>query len=464
MPRFDVAVLGAGPSGLTAAYCLGKAGARVAVVERAGQCGGLMRGIQLGDCRFDLGRKELYNRFPEVHELWTELLGADYREYPHRVGVIWEGRVLEKEGAHQGKLRGMTPVQAVRLGLSYLWSQIKPGSRRAETVEDYYRLRYGRVYYDAFVHGYSRKFEGRSPAEMPNTVGEREVPRFGFLQRSKKESKAPPVLDVLFAGQAKWRHPAGGTQQIVDRLEAESRASGVEFLLETEVLAVELGDGTAHTLRLRRNGAESRLEAAHLVSSLPVQLLTGLFEPALPQALRTPPREEALFKKSTALVYLVVEEEPRFPHNWLEVTDLELKMGRVVNYATWNGDMIPKGKTGLCVEYFVPEGDPVMSLSKEELFRLAVRELSSCGLIDPAKISHHLVLQMPKVNASTVIHDRKQAWVQEVSTYVEALPRFFDTNRPGMDRATLAGIDAAEACLRDQPMKRRSLATSSQEV
>ncbi|MGI4827291.1 MAG: FAD-dependent oxidoreductase [Janthinobacterium lividum] len=462
MPQFDVVVLGAGPSGLTAAYCLGKAGARVAVIERGPHCGGLMRGIKRGDCTFDLGRKELYNRFPEVHQLWTELLGDDYREYSHRVGVVYEGRILEKESSYRGRLRGMTPLQTARLATSYLGSQIKPGSREANSFQDYYSLRYGRAYYDAFVHGFNRKFEGRSPAEIPNTVGERTVPRFGFLRQT--DAGGGPALDALFSGQAKWRHPARGTQQIVDRLEDESRRNDVEFLLESEILAIEIGGEGIHRLRLRQQGQESTLSAKHVISSLPLQLLAGLLKSGLPEKLRTPPPEEILFKKSTALVYLTIDGEPSFPHNWLEINDLDLKMGRVVNYATWNGDMIPKGKTGLCVEYFVFENDPVMTLSKQDLLQLAIHEVSSCGLLKPAQVKDHLVLQLPRVNASTVIHDRKQEWMREVSEHLDRLPRFFDTSRPGMDRATLAGIDAAEACVRDQPMRRRSLATSSQDV
>ncbi len=462
MLHFDVVVLGAGPSGLTAAYCLGKAGARTAVIERGPHCGGLMRGIKRGNCSFDLGRKELYDRFAPVHELWTELLGDDYREYPHRIGVVYDGGILEKESAYRGRLRGMTGMQTARLGASYLLSQVKPGSREAKSFEDYYVLRYGREYYDAFVHGFNRKFTGQPLAQMPNTVGEQNVPRFAFLRREK--TKDAPALDALFAGQPKWRHPAKGTQQIVDRLEEGSRGSGVEFLMGAEVLAVESEPESDYRIVLRRDGEESTVTAKYVISSLPTPFLAGVLRPELPARLRTPPSEEIVFKKSTALVYVVADGDPSFPHNWLEVNDLNLKMGRVVNYATWNGDMIPKGKTGLCFEYFVLQDDPVMQMSKDDLLTFALGEASSCGLVERSRVEDHLVLQLPNVNAATVIHDRKREWMREVSEHLDQLPRFFDTSRPGIDRATLAGIDAAEACLHDQPMRRRSLATSSQEV
>ncbi len=460
--QYDVAVLGAGPSGLTAAYCLGKAGARVAVLERAPHCGGLMRGVRHGGFSLDLGRKELYARFPEVHQLWTELLGEEYREYPHRVGALYGGRILVKNAVPKGRFRGMSLVQIARLGGSYLLSQLKPGPRLPRSVEEFYLLRYGRAYYEFFVRGFLLKFEGRSPAEMPHTDIPQPVPRFGFLRRQRKAPAKKP--DVLFSGQETWRHPARGTQQIVDRLEAESRRSGVDFLLDTEVLALAVDGESRHRVRFRQNGTETELSAKFIVSSAPLPLLTRLLQSPVPDTLRTPPPEEVIFKKSTSLVYLFADGEPSFPHNWLEVNDPQFKMGRVVNYATWNGNMVPKGKTGLCIEYFAVEGDPVLDLDKDGLFQLAVQEASANGLIDPSRIEDHLVLQLPKTNASTVIHERKQAWLREVADYVGALPRFFETSRPGMDRATLAGIEAAEACLSGGDMRRRSLAASAAEL
>lgn len=458
----DVAVLGAGPSGLTAAYYLGKAGARVAVLERAAYCGGLMRGVRRGDFTFDLGRKELYSRFAEVHALWTELLDEDYREYPHRVGVLYDGSILEKESSYKGRFRGMSAAQVAKLAGSYLLSQITPGERVARSVEEFFLLRYGRAYYDYFICGFNLKFDGRPAAAMPNLNGEQSVPRFAFLRRKSKaeESKADP----LFSRQDTWRHPAKGTQQIVDRLEEESRARGVEFLLDTEVVAIELHDEGAHRIRFRRGGEESGMLAGCVVSSVPVPFLMSLLQPAVPQALRRPPADEVLFKKSALLVYLLADGEPRFPHNWLEVTDLKYKMARVVNYATWNGVMIPKGKTGLCIEYFSVEGDPLMELDKESLYELAVHEAAINGLIERSRIYDHLVIKLPKTNASTAIHDRKQAWMRDAAAYVASLPRFFEASRPGMDRATLAGIEAAEACVSGNAMQRRSLASSSAEL
>lgn len=101
-------ILGAGPSGLAAAYTLAKAGLKPVVLERDKVSGGLMRSVKHGEFILDIGRKELYNRLAKVDEFWNGLLGADYREYPRRAGILFEGKIIEMSPAYRGFRRGMS--------------------------------------------------------------------------------------------------------------------------------------------------------------------------------------------------------------------------------------------------------------------------------------------------------------------------------------------------------------------
>lgn len=462
MTHYDAVILGAGPSGLTAAYCLGKAGARVIVVERGANAGGLMRSIKRGEFVLDLGRKELYTRFPEVDALWHELLGEDYRRYAHRSGVLYGGQVVDKEAKFQGPARGMGLGLQADMGLAFLWAQLKPGSRTANNFEEYYTLRYGKTFYDCFHYGYMRKFEGFEPAKLPAPYGVQEIPRFAFLGNRLSANGAVDERPVE-SRQMDWRHPAYGTGQLVENLEAGARRFGVEFALNTEVLALNVGDGKARSVTIRRDGVESELGGRSIITSLPIPMLMKMIRPEPPESVQKPPQQETAFKKSTALVYLMATGEPAFPHNWVEVTDMSYKMGRVVNYGTWNCKMVPAGKTALCVEYFCVEGDGIMELSKEDLLKLATAEAERAGLIDPSKIIDSLVLQLPHANAATVIHDWKLDWMVKASAYVRSFEGLLETNRPGLDRAAIAGIDAAKACLAGGPMDPRSLENAKSE-
>ena len=95
MESVHTLILGAGPSGLAAGYKLAKAGRQPVVLERDKVCGGLMRSIKYDGFTVDLGRKELYNRIARVDELWSEILGPDYRTYSHRGGILYQGRIID---------------------------------------------------------------------------------------------------------------------------------------------------------------------------------------------------------------------------------------------------------------------------------------------------------------------------------------------------------------------------------
>lgn len=201
---------------------------------------------------------------------------------------------------------------------------------------------------------------------------------------------------------------------------------------------------------------ERTLQTNCAIVSLPVPLILRLLCPP-PEELRTPPRDEISFNRFTALVYLMAEGEPRFPHNWLQVTDTRFCVGRIVNYAAWQGDMVPRGKTALCFEYFALKGDRMMSLSRDELLELAVAEAKQNNLIDETRIIDQLVIQLPSVNAATVRTDWRTPWMKKALAYLGSIEGLLVTNRPGIDRATLAGIDAVEACMKKLPMSGRSL-------
>ena len=454
---YDAVILGAGPSGLTAAYSLAQQGARALVVERASQPGGLMRGIRRGAFSLDLGRKDLHpDRFPEVHALWTQLLGEDYVAHPRRIGMLYGGRILEEKSGPQGRLRGLSPWQALNVAAGALWAQIQPGPREARSLAEYYRLTYGEPYYEYFTRGFRHKFDGRDPVEQPAPRGAGEIPRFALLRDrlAKRRASRPDTATRKRAGS---HHPAYGTQQIVDALWRGAAAGGVEFAFDAEAVALDASGGRVRTVTIRQSGVERTLAAGCAIVGVPAPIVMKMMQPAPPAQLRTPPPEDKAPRKSTALVYLLAEGEPRFGHNWLEVTDPALRMARVVNYARWGGRMVPPGKTALCIEFFSSEGDELMALERDALLELAVSEAAASGLIERARIFDHLVLQLPLANATARHGDWRTAWMVQARSHLCAVQGLLETNRPGMDRACLAGLDAAAACVSGRAMSERSL-------
>ncbi len=71
-----VAVIGAGPAGITAAMRLAQGGAQVSVYEAGDRVGGLARSFDLWGQRVDLGPHRFFSMDARVNRLWLDIMGA----------------------------------------------------------------------------------------------------------------------------------------------------------------------------------------------------------------------------------------------------------------------------------------------------------------------------------------------------------------------------------------------------
>ena len=80
MATKDVVIIGAGPAGLTAGYELLRHGATATIVEADSMVGGLARTVDYKGYLCDIGGHRFFTKWPEVDELWHEILGEEFVE------------------------------------------------------------------------------------------------------------------------------------------------------------------------------------------------------------------------------------------------------------------------------------------------------------------------------------------------------------------------------------------------
>ncbi|HEX2214932.1 MAG TPA: FAD-dependent oxidoreductase, partial [Mycobacterium sp.] len=81
-----VAVIGAGPAGLTAALKLTAQGVPVTVLEASDAIGGISRTVERDGWRFDIGGHRFFTKVAEVEDFWHEIL-PDGDTLPCRLAV-----------------------------------------------------------------------------------------------------------------------------------------------------------------------------------------------------------------------------------------------------------------------------------------------------------------------------------------------------------------------------------------
>jgi protoporphyrinogen oxidase len=85
-----VAIIGAGPAGLTAAYLLGKAKQDVTVFEKDPHyVGGISRTETYKGYHFDIGGHRFFSKSKEVEDFWTEILADELLERPRSSRIFY---------------------------------------------------------------------------------------------------------------------------------------------------------------------------------------------------------------------------------------------------------------------------------------------------------------------------------------------------------------------------------------
>jgi protoporphyrinogen oxidase len=443
-------ILGAGPSGLAAGYMLAKAGLKPVVLEKDKVPGGLMRSIRRGDFIMDVGRKELYNRIAKVDALWSEILGSDYRDYPHRGGILYKGRIIDMSPAFKGVRRGMPRSMFLGCSRDFLLAQLRPRSSKPRTVEEYFYQKRGRQLTQTFCQGFQEKLTGKKWADIS-------LPQNG-TSSNNGAGILPTVKEALVRAFSQkeantykgiWRHPAKGSGQISEILAEEIIRLGGRIHYQAKVVEIASSQGTITSVTAEIGSGTTVFAPSHVVSGIPPEFLKQLLfsKSSVPTRSSQSPSPAAAPKRTVVLVYLFLNEAPRFPHAWLNVTCPNTRIGRITSYSGFNGDMVPDGKTCLCCELYCFGPDPMLKLEDQDISQMAVNDCAASGLIDPAKCFDRLVFRFPGADAS----QNRDNWMSpsrlKLLAELEQFKNLYYVNRTETDIATLAGMEAAEAIL-----------------
>lgn len=440
-------ILGAGTSGLAAGYMLAKAGLKPVVLERDSVPGGLFRSIRRGDFIVDIGRKELYNRIAKVDAFWGELLGGDYREYAHRGGILFNGHILDMSPAFRGFRRGMPWAMFLGCGFDFLWFRAKPGQPAPRNVEEYFYQKRGRSLTRISAQGFQEKLTGKKWAEIPLADNSSKGEDASFLATVKGLASRLVSKKEVNTFKGIWRHPAKGTGQICETLAGEILKTNTQIHYKAQVTEMASTQGVIHTVTAQIGSETIQFKPAHVVSSIPIEFLLRFLLPERPISGGESFKASGAAKRTVVLVYLFLNEEPRFPHAWLQVTCPSTRIGRITNYSAFSADMVPKGKTCLCCEMYCFGPDKLLEMDDQAVARAVLEDCAQSRLVDPAKCFDHLVLRLPGANAS----QNRDNWMSKsrlkLLAEIEPFKNLYYVNRTETDIATLAGIEAAEAIL-----------------
>src|SRR5882757_7741189 len=162
----EVFVIGAGPAGLTAAYCLTKEISSVLVIEKDPvYVGGISRTVRYKHFMFDIGGHRFFSKAKDVVDLWREILPDDFIERPRLSRIFYGGKFYSYPLSAFEALSNLGIVKSAACMLSYAYAKARP-VENARTFHEWVRNQFGEKLFSIFFKTYTEKVWGMSCDEI----------------------------------------------------------------------------------------------------------------------------------------------------------------------------------------------------------------------------------------------------------------------------------------------------------
>ena len=433
MPQIEpVVVIGAGPAGLTAAYELGKAGHPAIVLEATSVVGGISRTVERDGWRFDIGGHRFFTKVPEVEALWHEILpDEEFLLRPRMSRIFYQGKLYDYPLKATNALRNLGIWEAVRCVLSYMLVRLNPPKDQSN-FEGWVAARFGWRLYRIFFKTYTEKVWGVPATAIQADWAAQRIKNLSLFSAIKNALLPKRNQKEIASLIEEFQYPKFGPGLMWERCTEHVEAAGGTVLMKSPVTAIERDERGATVVVARTpDGGVMRLDAAHVVSSMPIGQLVRAMQPAAPAEVIA--AADDLRYRDFLTVALVVPEEFSFPDNWIYIHEPGVKVGRIQNFGSWSPFLVKDGRTCLGLEFFVDEGDELWEMSDADLIELGKRELAHLNLVTGDVVETGYVVRMPK--AYPVYDEHYKRNVDTLRTWLtDAVPNVHPVGRNGMHR------------------------------
>ncbi|MFL6537426.1 MAG: NAD(P)/FAD-dependent oxidoreductase [Chthoniobacterales bacterium] len=426
--KTNVAIIGGGPAGLTAAYLLAKNNVDVTVLEADPvYVGGISRTATYKGFHFDIGGHRFFSKSKEVNDFWNEILPNDMLDRPRSSRIFYGGKFFSYPLKAFEALWKLGIINSALCVLSYLKARLFP-VKNPTNFEDWVTNQFGKRLFNTFFKTYTEKVWGMNCKEISADWAAQRIKGLSLgsaiknallpKKQPKDSSKVIKTLINCFKYPRKgpgmmWEECARKTQALGGRIEMDRKVVGCSYNEVSETWTLTYRD---------ENDAEYQLESDHVISSAPMRaLINGLTPPVAEKAKHA---ANSLKYRDFLTVMLILKDRNAFDDNWIYIHDPSVQVGRIQNFRSWSPEMVPDAdKACYGLEYFCFEHDGLWDSKDEELIALAKRELIKIGLAEDGDILDGTVVRQKK--AYPVYDD-------DYSRHVATIRDELETNYPNL--------------------------------
>src|SRR5947209_3482468 len=246
--KTNVAIIGAGPAGLTAAYVLAKNNVDVTVLEADPvYVGGISRTATYKGFHFDIGGHRFFSKSKEVNDLWDELLPNDMLERPRSSRIFYGGKFFSYPLKAFEALHKLGVINSMLCVLSWLKARLLP-VKDPDNFEDWVSNQFGKRLFNTFFKSYTEKVWGMSCKEISADWAAQRIKGLSLgsaiknaLFPKKQPKDSSKVIKTLINS---FKYPRKGPGMMWEACAEKTRALGGVIEMGCKVVGCEYNEAT----------------------------------------------------------------------------------------------------------------------------------------------------------------------------------------------------------------------------
>lgn len=391
-----VVVLGAGPTGLAAAWRLVSEGYPVTVIEKEPHVGGLSGSFRWRGHTLDYGPHTFHVKEPAM----TELVRSFYRDDPDtllegtkNIYVYLRGKMFHYPLSAMEVLLRLNPFFTARAIFDFL--MVSALYRIIYVSEDNFESwgikRFGKALYNLCFGAYTEKVWKMSAKRISHKFASDRVRGMDFKELLRRMLRIQGQT-ILMAFWTDWLYPKGGSFDLYERMRRAIEAKGGEVLTDSSLARVRTAEGKVRSVECTRGGETRSVPCGRVVSTVPLN--------ALIRALDPPPSDFVLYHasklhyRSLLVACMEVEGGPIHDAQWFYLLDPQFECNRVSLQYNVSPATMREGTQIVSFEITCAWGDALWNRGDEEIIAMARRDMERIKFMRGRTIVHAMVARV----------------------------------------------------------------------
>ena len=441
---YDLIIIGAGPSGLTAAYELSDSEKKIHIIEKKKNVGGLAETKVFGEYRYDIGPHRFFTKNKEVYDLFLKILGEDAVEVDRKTRILFKNSYFDYPLTPLNALFGLGIVESITIGFSYLYARVKSylGVTKVNNFEDWVVDRFGKKLFNNFFKNYTEKVWGIDCKNIGSDWAAQRIKglslstaiKFALFPNSKKRPKT--LID-------KFYYPKLGAGMLWEKFEKIIIDKNIKISKEKTVVNIKSSENHFTVTYADKQGNLFSEQAKNIFFSSPLLEFISIFDGDVPKNVLNSANK--LSYRNHISVHITVDKK-LFDDNWIYIHSPDVKMARIADFTNFSKHMSKEGTYPITIEYFCFENEELWNQSNDYLVEFALEELQKI-FGKQFNVIHSAISRSSK--AYPVIETGYQEHISVIKDWLSTLSGITAIGRSGMfkynnqDHAMATGLYAA---------------------